>query len=272
MVATIFNSAAAKAVDLAIGTRVVLVVEYEGTHYYGFQLQANLPTIQGEMEEALQKLTGEKSRVMAASRTDTGVHAKGQVVSFKSRSSLPAQTLVKGLNYYLPRDIAVKAGFRIDDSFNVRRRAIRREYHYQILNSLTPSPIRRGFSYFVTGHLDVGAMNQACQALIGEHDLASFATSLEGDKIGSAVRNVYKAEVEKNGDMVTFIIEANSFLRHQVRNTVGTLIRIGLGKMTVVEFWGLVEARSPGLAWPAAPAHGLCLMRISYPVPFGRDV
>ena len=177
---------------------------------------------------------------------------------------------MKGLNYYLPRDIAVKAAFRVDDSFDVRRRAFRREYHYHILNSVTPSPIRRGFSYFVIGHLDVGAMNQACQALIGKHDLASFATALDTDEIGSTVRNVYKAEIEKNGDLVTFIIAANSFLRHQVRNTVGALIRVGLGKMTVAEFQDLVEAKSPGLAWPTAPAHGLCLMQISYPVPLGE--
>jgi len=135
-------------------------MEYDGTRYHGFQLQDGFPTIQGETEEALWKLTGERLRVMAASRTDAGVHAKG--------------------NYYLPRDIAVKSAHRVGDSFNVRRDAISREYNYYILNSLTRSPIMTGFSYLVTGHLDIEAMNLACQALIGEHDFTSFARTRTG--------------------------------------------------------------------------------------------
>ena len=261
---------AMKVVALATGTKIVLIVEYDGTRYHGFQLQANAPTIQGEIEEALLKLTGERTRVMGASRTDAGVHAKGQVVSFRTRSSLPLQTFVKGLNYYLPGDIAVKEAFRASDSFNVRRSALSREYNYYILNSLTRSPIERGFSYLVPGHLDIGAMNQACQALVGKHDFASFVNCAEfGGK--STVRNVYKAEIKKNGDMVVFNMVANSFLPHQVRNTAGALIKVGLGKMTVDEFHSLVEARRPGLAGPTAPACGLCLMQINYPGPFGGD-
>jgi len=240
-------------------------MEYDGTHYHGFQLQADLPTIQGEIEAVLWKLTGEKSRVMAASRTDAGVHAKGQVVSFRTRSSLPSPTFIKGLNYYLPRDLAVKAASRVSASFDVRRSALNREYNYYILNSLTRSPIRRGFSHLVAGHLDIKAMNQACQALIGEHDLASFATCIVGIK--STIRSIYSAKIEKDGDLAVFNIVANSFLPHQVRNTVGTLIKVGLGKMTVDEFRSIVEAKRPGLAGPTAPARGLCLMRVNYPHP-----
>jgi len=243
-------------------------MEYEGTHYYGFQLQANLPTIQGEIEAALKKLTGKRSRVMAASRTDTGVHAKGQVVSFRTESSLPSPTFIHGLNYHLPKDIAVKAAFRVSDSFNVRRDAISREYNYYILNRPTRSPIRRGFAYHVTHPLDIGAMNQACQALIGEHDFASFATSLEGSNLKSTIRNIHTAKIEKDGDLVIFNIVANSFLPHQVRNTVGALIKVGLGKMTADEFRCILEARRSGLAGPTVPAHGLCLMWIIYPRPW----
>lgn len=256
-------------VGLATGTRIVLVVEYDGTAYHGSQLQADMPTIQGEIEEALYKLTGEKSRVMAASRTDTGVHARGQVVSFRTRSSLPLLTFVRGLNHYLPDDIAVKAASRAEDSFDVRRGALRREYNYYILNSLTRSPIRRGFCHLVSEQLDVEAMNQVCQALIGKHDFASFVTSAEvGAK--STVRNVHRAEIKRNGDLVVFNMIANSFLPHQVRNTVGALIRVGLGKMTVDEFHSLVEEKRPGLAGPTAPACGLCLMKIDYPGSFGE--
>ena len=248
-------------------TKIVLVMEYDGTHYHGFQMQANLPTIQGETEEALWKLIGERSRVIAASRTDAGVHAKGQVVSFRTRSSLPVETFINGLNYYLPRDIAVKAAHRVSDSFNVRRSALSREYNYYILNSRTRSPIREGFSYLVGGHLDIEAMNQACQALIGEHDFASFASSI-GVGIKNTMRRVYRAETEKDGELAVFNMVANSFLPHQVRNTVGALIRVGLGKMTIDEFHRIIEVKKPGLAGPTAPARGLCLMRINYPHSF----
>jgi len=240
-------------------------MEYDGTHYYGFQLQANLPTIQGEVETALWKLTGERSRVMAASRTDSGVHAKRQVASFRTRSSLSSPTFIKGLNYYLPSDIAVKDAFRVSDSFNVRRQAISREYNYYILNSPTRSPIRRGFAYRVTHPLDIEAMNEACEVLIGEHDFASFATSIEDSNVKSTVRRVYQARVEKDGELVIFNIVASSFLPHQVRNTIGTLIKVGLGKMTIDEFRSILEARKPGLAGPTVPAHGLCLMGVNYP-------
>ena len=249
---------------MATSTKMVLIMEYDGTHYHGFQLQANLPTIQGEIEVALEKLTGKRSRVMAASRTDTGVHAKGQVVSFRTESSLPSPTFIHGLNYHLPKDIAVKDAFRVSDSFNVRRDAISREYNYYILNRPTRSPIRRGFAYLVTHPLDIGAMNQACQTLIGKHDFVSFATSIES-RIKSTVRRIDRAKVEKDGDLVVFNIVANSFLPHQVRNTIGALIRVGLGKMTVDEFRCILEARRPGLAGPTVPACGLCLMGVNYP-------
>ena len=253
---------------LATVTKIVLTIEYEGTRYYGFQLQVELPTIQAELETALRKLTGEKTRVMAASRTDTGVHARGQVVSFRTGSSLPVETFVKGLNYYLPDDIAVKAAFRVDDSFDVRRNAINREYKYYILNSQTRSPLRHWFSYLVAGELDVGDMNKACQALTGEHDFASFVACSEMRRKGT-VRNIYRVGVEKKEDMVVFDVVADSFLRHQVRNTVGALIRVGLGKMPIDEFGKMVGAETPGLAGPKAPSCGLCLIQVNYPSPLG---
>jgi len=256
---------------LATTTKIVLIAEYDGTRYHGFQLQATLPTVQWEIEKALWKLTGEKTRVMVASRTDAGVHAKGQVVSFRTESPLPPQTFVNGLNYYLSRDVAIKAAYRVDDSFNVRRDAISREYNYYILNNLTRSPIREGFTYRVGGHLDIEAMNQACQALIGEHDFISFASSM-GIGTKNTVRRIHQAEMEKDGELVVFDMVANSFLTHQVRNTVGTLIRVGLGRMKVDEFCSIIEMKKPGLAGPTAPACGLCLMQVNYPYPFEKEV
>lgn len=267
MLATKVNSEVEPEFALATTTKIVLIVEYDGTGYYGFQLQANLPTIQAELEKALQKVSGERLRVMAASRTDAGVHAKGQVVSFRTGSRHSPETFVRALNYYLPKDIVVKAGYRVNNSFNVRRQAVSREYNYYILNSLTRSPLREGFYYLVPAHLDIASMNQACQALIGEHDFTSFISSDEVET-RTRLRRVYRAEVRKEGELVVFNMVANSFLIHQVRNTVGTLIRVGLGKMSSDEFCSILEAKEPGLAWPTAPARGLCLMQVNYQTPF----
>ncbi|MFC1934686.1 tRNA pseudouridine(38-40) synthase TruA [Chloroflexota bacterium] len=250
--------------------KVALITEYNGARYCGFQLQANGPTIQGEIEQGLRKLTGGKIRVAAAGRTDAGVHARGQVVSFRTKALLPLEAFVKGLNYYLPEDIVIKGASRVDDSFDVRRSAVSREYRYCILNNPARSPLKQGFAYLVTAKLDTRVMKQACRGLIGRHDFASFVTG-DGSGIKSTIRNVYNAEIEKKGELVIFNIAANSFLPHQVRNTVGALVRIGLSKITVDEFNNIVQARKPGLARPTAPACGLCLMRINYPEPFGGE-
>ncbi len=242
--------------------RILLVVEYDGRHYHGFQWQANLPTIQAELERAIWRVTGEARRVIAASRTDAGVHAKGQVVSFRTESTLAPRTFVRALNYYLPRDIAVKGACRVNIDFDVRREALSREYDYYILNSATRSPLLEGFAYIVSNELDVEMMNRACQLLQGEHNFASFATSL--GRIRSTVRTVYEARATRAGELVTFHMTANSFLPHQVRNTVGLLIKVGCGKVGLDEFYQIIEAKKLGLAGPTAPPCGLCLTRVNY--------
>jgi tRNA pseudouridine38-40 synthase len=239
------------------------VVEYDGRRYYGFQWQPGLPTIQSELEQAIRKLTRERRRVMAASRTDTGVHAKGQVVSFRTGKEYPPETYIKALNYYLPEDIAVLAAERVNEDFNVRRDAVSREYEYRILNRAVRSPLITGFAYLVTGKLDIVRMNEACALLKGTHDFSSFAASL-GQK-GSMVRNVHEAVMKREGDMVLFHIAANAFLPHQVRNTVGLIVRLGQGKVTLEEFHEIMEQKTLGMAGPTAPAHGLCLIKVNYP-------
>ncbi len=246
-------------------------MEYNGTGYHGSQWQSNAPTIQGEIEKALKELTGERIRIKAASRTDAGVHARGQVASFRTDSALPLKSFIDGLNHYLPRDIAVKEAYRPDDSFDVRRRAVSREYKYSILNSPTPSPLRQDFSWRVVENLDIEAMNRACRALVGRHDFASFVSSAETARRKRTVRDVFEAELTRDGDMIILDMVADSFLPHQVRNTVGSLVKVGQGKMTVDEFCKMVEAKTPGLAGPTAPACGLCLMHVNYPGPFEGD-
>jgi tRNA pseudouridine38-40 synthase len=270
MVSTALSPEVKPEVNPLTTTKIVLTVEYDGTHYHGFQLQANLPTIQRELERALKNVTGESVRVMAASRTDAGVHAKAQVISFRTGSRHSPETFIKALNYYLAKDIAVKAAYRVSDSFNVRRHAVSREYNYYISNSITRSPLWERFYYLVPGKLDAEAMNQSCQVLIGSHDFASFVNNNEA-AAKSTIRRVYRAEVGKDGELIVFNMVANSFLMHQVRNTVGTLIRVGQGKMNGEEFYSILEAKKPGLAWPTAPACGLCLMKVNYQNDFEED-
>jgi tRNA pseudouridine38-40 synthase len=255
----------------AADARIVLIVEYDGTDYHGSQWQANAPTVQDEIEKALKMLTGEKIRIKMASRTDAGVHARGQVVGFDIGASLPLDAFVDGLNHFLPATIAVKQACRAVGGFNVRRQATSREYQYNILNSPTRSPLRQKYSYRVEGKLDITAMNRACQALIGRHDFASFVASEGTAKQKITVRDVFKAEVTRDGDMVIFKMVASSFLPHQVRNTVGALIKVSQGRMTVEEFHNMIDTAEPGLAGPTAPAAGLCLTRVNYPVDFRGD-
>ena len=248
-------------------SKYILLVEYDGTQYHGFQWQVGLPTIQNELEQALKRFCGQSGRVMAASRTDTGVHAKGQVASFWARSALDTMTLVRALNHYLPGDIAVKAAYRARDDFNVRRDALSREYHYRILNSNTRSPFSQRFALFMPRMLDIETMTEACQLMQGEHDFASFASALDDSR--STFRNVHEAGVERKGDFTVFRIVANSFLPHQVRSTVGLLTRLGRGKIGVPDFRDIMQARSLGLAGPLSPACGLYLMNVNYPAPLG---
>ncbi len=257
--------------DPTPGNGVILIIEYDGTNYHGSQLQTGVKTIQGELEKALKKLTGERIRIKTASRTDAGVHARGQVVNFITHAALPLYSYINGLNHFLPPDIAVQQAYRMEGSFDVRRRAVSREYSYYILTSRTPSPIRQGFAHRVNGKLDTAVMNRACKALLGRHDFASFVASEETARQKRTVRVVFKAEVIEDGDTTVFNITANAFLPHQVRNTIGSLIKVGQGKMTVEEFENIIRAAKPGLAGPAAPSGGLCLVRVNYPVPFEGD-
>jgi tRNA pseudouridine38-40 synthase len=237
-------------------------MEYDGTRYHGSQYQSNAVSIQGETESALQKLTGEEIRVSMASRTDAGVHAKGQVVSFKSKASFPPKTWVEAMNHYLPKDISIRAAYEVDGGFDVRRHALCREYRYHILNRRTPSPLWRHFSESVPQPLDVEAMNAACAVLVGERDFAPFAPATY---TRSTRRQAFSAEVGRTGDLVTFDIRANSFLPHQVRNTVGGLVKVGLHKMTAETFREMASSGKAGTIGPTAPARGLCLMNIKYP-------
>lgn len=243
--------------------RIALTIEYDGTRYYGSQRQRNVPTIQGELEEAIAKVSGEYVRTVFAGRTDQGVHAKGQVAVFETNSHLKLDNITKALNFYLPEDIAVKEAHKVRDDFDPRRGALSREYCYYIWNESTRSPLRRRDALLVRRHLEISVMDEACKILEGTHDFAPFASALEG-RINTT-RTVYRAGTYREGSMVSCVVEANAFLPHQMRMTVGSLLKVGLKVCDITAFRKIFESGKPATAGPAVPPHGLFLMKVNYP-------
>lgn len=242
--------------------RLALILEYEGTNYHGFQFQANANTIQEELEKAIKKLTGRWARVSGAGRTDSGVHAAGQVVAFDTNSGHNTGTFFSGINYYLPNDIAVRSVYNVGDDFDPRRHAISRTYRYTILNRAGPSPLLRRNVYFIPTMLDVSAMQEAALIFEGEHDFVRFSKVGMKKNVGTR-RVIFKSNVKKCKDIVTFEIEGNSFLHHQVRRMVGSLTAVGRGVINVGEIKNMINGRSRTVS-RALPPQGLCLMRVDY--------
>ena len=243
--------------------RLALVIEYDGTNYKGFQLQSSEPTIQGEIETALAKFTQQAVRVRGASRTDSGAHARGQVVDFLTDSPHPIGSFPKALNYYLPQDIRVHSVSEVSLNFNARRSATSRVYRYNILTSLWPSPLRRTTYHWVREELIVAKMNHAAQRLVGLHDFRTLAVGHPKDK--SAVRNVHGWGVWREADTVIIECEANGFLRHQIRKANSILVQVGLGihpESIVSEC--LKEDSAYRVHAPMLPPQGLCLMQVVY--------
>jgi tRNA pseudouridine38-40 synthase len=242
--------------------RFKLVVEYDGTEYCGWQIQPNGPTIQSVLEDAIRRLAGEEIRVAAAGRTDAGVHASGQVVSFAMQRPWQPERLLGALNGLTPRDITVRSVEAVGDDFDPRRHARRRAYVYRIWNARFSSPFWRRWAWHVPRRLDVGSMRQAAAVLVGEHDFRSFqAAGCDADK---PVRRVFESDLEQQGELLLYRIEATAFLRHMVRNLVGTLVEIGPGDRAADDMGRLLAARDRTLAGPTAPAHGLCLTKVEY--------
>lgn len=239
-----------------------LILEYDGTNYHGWQLQKNAVTLQGMVEAVLARLCGEPIRVRVAGRTDTGVHALGQVVSFKSEKVKELHRLQRALNALLPPDIVVRQVEPVSDTFNPRRDALSRTYRYQIWNQPWPSAIWARYSWHVSFPLDHDAMNQAAALLVGDHDFSSFQGS---DWIEHTPhRTVLRSTVRYDGDFLIYDVEARSFLRHMVRNIVGTLVDVGRGALSVAGFADVLAARDRTRAGINAPPQGLFLMEVKY--------
>jgi tRNA pseudouridine38-40 synthase len=242
--------------------RIALVIEYDGTGYAGFQRQANAPSIQEELENAIESLTSVRPTVRGAGRTDAGVHALAQVVAFDTESVLPIERIEAGLNHYLGEQIAVRAAYDVAPSFDPRRHAKSRVYRYRLLDGGPPSPLHRNVTYRVTRKLDVEAMRLAAASLVGEHDFRAFSGPQPQGK--SFVRWMMRAPVFRDGDELVVELEANAFLPQQVRRTVGALVDVGLGRMTVSAFEQMIENGAQGAAETVLPARGLTLQEVRY--------
>lgn len=243
--------------------RLALLLEYEGTRYGGSQYQKNAPTVQGALERALSRLTSEPIRVAMAGRTDAGVHARGQVASFVTRSRHSPAVFVRALNAHLPADIAVRAARETGLAFDPRRHARSRWYRYRLHLGPQRTALDRNFTWHVPTALDERALARAADKLLGRHDFAAFTAPSEA-KRRTTERECLRASFQRQGAAGTFDIEANAFLPHMVRRIVGTLVEVGQGKRTAAEFASLVKDAPPGAASRTAPPRGLCLMKVRY--------
>jgi tRNA pseudouridine38-40 synthase len=243
--------------------RLALVIEYDGASYHGFQYQVNAPSIQEEIEKAIARFTGERSRIVGAGRTDTGVHAKAQVVAFDTGTSRPLASFVKGLNFYLPDDIAVKAAYRTGGDFDPRRMAISRRYRYTIDAGPAPSPLTRRTAYHSGVSLDICGMQRAAGWFVGVHDFARFAGPLSEPHAGT-VREIYEARVLREDDIINFEVEGSSFLPRQVRRMAGALVDLGRGSLTPAELRLMIDGVAGDAVARSLPPQGLCLMKVTY--------
>lgn len=240
-----------------------LTVQYDGTRFVGWQLQRNGPSVQAEVERALSALHHAPLKVTAAGRTDAGVHALGQVVSFRAERPLPLVAYVKGMNALLPPDVAVREAALMPEGFDARRDARGKRYRYRIENVPTRAPLSRQRCWQVFRPLDAEAMRRAALPLVGRHDFASFqAADCEAHH---AVRDLRRLEVlGETGGEIQVVAEATAFVKHMVRNLVGTLAEVGLGTRTPESMAELLASLDRTRAGPTAPPQGLCLEEVFY--------
>ncbi|MFN0145591.1 MAG: tRNA pseudouridine(38-40) synthase TruA [Dehalococcoidia bacterium] len=249
-------------------TRFAATVSYDGTDFVGSQVQPNGRTVQGELERAAAAIFGGDVRVELAGRTDSGVHAIGQVAAFSAETRLGAAAVGRALNAHLADDLAVRDVSAVGAGFDPRRCARRRWYRYTIWNAEGRSPLRRRTAWHVKGDLDLPAMQAASRALAGRQDFLACSGPLVAGR--TSVRTVFGAGWLRSGEAVLFDITADAFLPHMVRRLAGALVRVGRGQLKEEEFVRLLKEAEPGSMGPTAPAHGLCLVRVEYDEGYGQ--
>ena len=235
-------------------------VEYDGTDFSGFQRQRNSRTVQAEIECALAAVVGFPVPVVAAGRTDAGVHATGQVVSFQLSTRLDDQTLRCAVNANLPQDIVIRETHTVSSDFHARRSAVARTYQYRIIQQSTRPVLDRQRGWYVARDLDVAAIRTAADEFLGSHDFSAFTVR----SVLGTVRDVFNVAVWRELDSVFFRIDGNAFLHRMVRRMVGTLVRVGRDELALSDVRTLLRGGPRSMAGPAAPAHGLTLVHVSY--------
>ncbi len=244
--------------------RYRITIEYDGTPFVGWQRQANGPSVQQALEEAIARLTGETVTVQGAGRTDAGVHARGQVAHFDLSRPFSLRSLRDGLNHHLrPAPVVVLAAAEVDESFHARFSAVRRTYLYRILNRRSPPALDRQRVWHVPVPLDAGVMHEAAQVLVGRHDFTTFRASQ--CQAASPVKTLDAIRVERQGEEVRLHVSARSFLHNQVRSIAGSLKLVGEGKWTAGDLRAALEARDRTACGPVAPPEGLYLVQVEYP-------
>ena len=240
-----------------------LTLEYDGSQYHGWQRQHGALTIQEVLESRLEIILGEPMRTRASGRTDAGVHARGQVVNFYAHTALEPAEIQRGLNGLLPPDIVVLHAEDVDHAFHARFSAVGKRYEYRILNREAPSALERHFAWHIRKPLDPSAMRACLASIVGLHDFSAFMAA--GSPVNSTERDLYRAEIEAcDAHHLVFLFEANGFLRHMVRNLVGTLVAVGKGKLAPSDFSAILASRDRRQAGMTAPAHGLYLVSVRY--------
>jgi len=247
--------------------RIALGIEYDGTSYNGWQRQKTGLGVQQRLEEALSLVANEKVELVCAGRTDTGVHASGQVVHFDTESERSERGWLLGANTNLPEDISVTWVKPVDQDFHARFSAVARSYRYVILNRLERSALHRNRAWWVYEPLDEAPMQAAAQQLLGEHDFSAFRSA--ACQANTAVREITAISVSRSGDWLTIDVTANAFLMNMVRNIVGSLAAVGLGERGVEWIGGVLEGRDRKAGGITAPPHGLTLVGVEYPEAFG---
>ena len=244
-------------------TNFRLLLEYDGTDFEGWQVQGARRTVQGCVVAALETIVGVRVQLTGSGRTDSGVHAEGQVASVRLDTRLDAAALQRALNGNLPDDVAVRAVDVVADDFDARRDARSKHYRYRIWNHPVRSPLRARRAWWVRGSLDLDAIRKAAPALVGRHDFASFQAA--GSEVETSVRTLSRVDVSGvPGDEIVFDFEADGFLRYMIRNLVGTLVEVGRGTRDADEIVAILEARDRAAAGVTAGAHGLTLVSVEY--------
>jgi tRNA pseudouridine38-40 synthase len=251
-----------------------LVLAYDGTEFHGWQVQPDCATVQGELRDALARITGEDVLPQGSGRTDAGVHALGQVASFALAAPIPEANLARALNRALPASIRVLSATRERSDFHARHSALAKTYEYRVFRGEICPPWLARYVYAFNAPLDVEAMQRAAVLVCGEHDFTSFAATdpdreereSNGDGSGTTVRRLHTSQwtLEAENDLLLYRVRGNGFLHHMVRNLVGTFLEVGRGNVAETEIPAILESRARERAGPTAPARGLFLMDVEY--------